>query len=136
MKLSKEGQEALEKIRFKVVNQQYDFDRIEVQCLALVYEEIQLQAVGKKKPLDISCHSCVSTAANICNNFIKYHEERVITEPAKVERKTIKESIEGQFDLKQMTIEQLKSICDEQGIKYHHKAKEGKLIEAILEANI
>lgn len=34
-------------------------------------------------------------------------------------------------DMSNMTIDQLREICDEKGIKYHHKSKEQKLIELI-----
>jgi len=134
MKLSKEGRQALDVIRAKTLSGQYDFDRMQVQCLALVFEEIQLLATGKKRTLDISCHSCIKTAANTVNNYITLHEPYEEPEaPATVERKTVQESVEDRFDLTKMTVKELKAICDEQGIEYHHKSGEKKLISLILD---
>jgi hypothetical protein len=163
MTLSKESQDALEVIRFKVEKQQYDLKGIESNCLKVVFEELQFTFVGKKVKLDIDCPGCIKTAMNVVKNYVDYHEPKVIRtkqpeKPASVTRvvvgdtivvkdentvsyemnteiqKTIEESIEERTDLKQLTVKQLQDICKEQGIKYHHKAKEATLIQLILDA--
>jgi len=143
MTLSKESMEALEVIRFKVEKQQYDLKGIEANCLKLVFEELQFTFVGKKVKLNIDCPGCIKTAMNIVKNYVDFHEPRVIRtkqpeKPANVTRvtvkeKTVQESIDEQIDLKQLTIPQLQAICKEQGIKFHHKAKEASLIQLILD---
>jgi ABC-type phosphate transport system ATPase subunit len=76
MILSESAQKSLDFIRVKVVNQQYDIRGIEAQCLAEVFEEIQLKATGRKVTLNIGCNGCIKTAVNVVYNFIQQHEER------------------------------------------------------------
>jgi hypothetical protein len=162
MTLSKESQDALEVIRFKVEKQQYDLKGIESNCLKVVFEELQFTFVGKKVKLDIDCPGCIKTAMNVVKNYVDFYEPRVIRtkqpdKPANVTRvtvgdtvvvredkkvsfemntelqKTVQESIDEQVDLKQLTIPQLQAICKEQDIKFHHKAKEAYLIQLILD---
>ena len=146
MTLSKESMEALEVIRFKVEKQQYDLKGIEANCLKLVFEELQFTFVGKKVNLDIGCPGCIKTAMNVVKNYVDYHEPKTVRltkqpeQPANVtrvkvgdEKPTVQESIDEQIDLKQLTVPQLQAICKEQGIKFHHKAKEATLIQLILD---
>lgn len=163
MTLSKESMEALEVIRFKVEKQQYDLKGIEANCLKLVFEELQFTFVGKKVNLDIGCPGCIKTAMNVVKNYVDYHEPKTVRstkqpeQPANVTRvkvgdtivvkednkvsyemntelqKSVQESIDEQIDLKQLTVPQLQAICKEQGIKFHHKAKEATLIQLILD---
>ena len=147
MTLSKESMEALEVIRFKVEKQQYDLKGIEANCLKVVFEELQFTFVGKKVNLDIGCPGCIKTAMNVVKNYVDYHEPKTVRltkqpeQPANVtrvkvgdEKPTVQESIDEQIDLKQLTVPQLQAICKEQGIKFHHKAKEATLIQLILDA--
>jgi hypothetical protein len=146
MTLSKESMEALEVIRFKVEKQQYDLKGIEANCLKVVFEELQFTFVGKKVNLDIGCPGCIKTAMNVVKNYVDYHEPKTVRltkqpeQPANVtrvkvgdEKPTVQESIDEQIDLKQLTVPQLQAICKEQGIKFHHKAKEATLIQLILD---
>lgn len=140
MILSESAQTSLNLIRDFVVKQHYDLNAIQKAALKEVYEEIQSN-IGRPKKLDTSCSGCVKTGVNVLKNYIDFHEPvntvkkstpKLPTEPAKVERKTVSESIDERVDLKQLSIPQLQDICKEQGIKFHHKAKESSLIELIL----
>lgn len=139
MILSESAQISLDLIRHFVEKQHYDLNGVQKMALKEVYEEIQTN-IGKPKILDTSCSGCIKTAVNICKNFVDFHEERRTvkaldakpSEPAKVERKSVSDSIDERVDLKQLTIPELQDICKEQGIKFHHKAKEATLIELIL----
>lgn len=135
MKLSKEAQDALEVIRFKVEKQQYDLRGVEPNCLKVVFEELQFVFVNKKVKLDVACSGCIKTAMNVVKNYVDFHEPKTVrvanapTTPANVVRVDVNAP---QTDLSKLSIEQLQDICKKECIKYHHKAKEGKLIELIL----
>ena len=135
MKLSKEAQDALEVIRFKVEKQQYDLRGIEPNCLKVVFEELQFVFVNKKVKLDIACSGCIKTAMNVVKNYVDFHEPKTVrvanvpTKPANVTRVDVNDT---QTDLTTLSIEELQEICKKEGIKYHHKSKEAKLIELIL----
>jgi len=158
MKLSKEAQDALEVIRFKVEKQQYDLRGVEPNCLKVVFEELQFIFVNKKVKLDIACSGCIKTAMNVVKNYVDFHEPKTVrstivpTTPANVVRVDVNDtvvtsevkdnvktvsydlstSIQPKIDLSKLSIEQLQEICKKEGIKYHHKSKEAKLIELIL----
>lgn len=89
MKLSEDSQKSLDHIRLKVERQQYDLRGIELQCLAQVFEEIQLVMVKKKVVLNTGCSGCVKTAMNVLYNFVTQHEERTSTNVANVEVKKV-----------------------------------------------
>lgn len=89
MILSKQSQESLEVIRFKVERQQYDFKGIEAQCLSQVFEEIQWEFCKKKVTLNIGCSGCLKTAVNVVLNYINTHEEKTNLVPANVEIKKV-----------------------------------------------
>ena len=135
MKLSKEAQDALEVIRFKVEKQQYDLRGVEPNCLKVVFEELQFVFVNKKVRLDIACSGCIKTAMNVVKNYVDFHEPKTVrvanipTKPANVTRVDVNEP---QTDLSKLSIEELQEICKKERIKYHHKSKEPKLIELIL----
>ena len=135
MKLSKEAQDALEVIRFKVEKQQYDLRGVEPNCLKVVFEELQFVFVNKKVKLDIACSGCIKTAMNVVKNYVDFHEPKTVrvanvpTKPANVTRVDVNDT---QTDLTTLSIEELQEICKKEGIKYHHKSKEAKLIELIL----
>ncbi len=135
MKLSKESQDALEVIRFKVEKQQYDLRGVEPNCLKVVFEELQFVFVNKKVRLDLACSGCIKTAMNVVKNYVDFHEPKTVrvanvpTKPANVVRVDVNTP---QTDLSNLSIEQLQEICKKEGIKYHHKSKEAKLIELIL----
>lgn len=95
MMLSKQAQESLDHIRFKVVRQQYDLRGIEAQCLAQVFEEIQLRMVNKKVTLNIGCSGCIKTAVNVVYNFINQFEERQATESANIEVKRVNNGVKN-----------------------------------------
>ncbi len=168
MKLSKEAQDALEVIRFKVEKQQYDLRGVEPNCLKVVCEELQFVFVNKKVRLDIACSGCIKTAMNVVKNYVDFHEPKTVrvanvpTKPANVVRVDVNDKLptfemtgeaeivgvlltdspahgvmgvtfsDSQTNLSNLSIEQLQEICKKEGIKYHHKSKESKLIELIL----
>lgn len=85
MKLSKEGQEALEFIRAKVVVKNSVMNSTEADCLGLVFKEIQaFNNVKVSHIIDRSCNSCLISALKIVYNFITYHETKPIDRTANV----------------------------------------------------
>lgn len=85
MKLSKEGQEALEFIREKVAAKNSVMNGQEADCLGLVFKEIQaFYNVKVSHIIDRSCNSCIMQALKIVYNFITYHEVKPIDRTAKV----------------------------------------------------
>lgn len=72
--MNQEEKDSLNAIRFKIVNDQTDFDKQEVRHLQVVYTYITKYA-GKERVLNLSCQSCLITAMNITKNYIKYHED-------------------------------------------------------------
>lgn len=93
MILSKQSQESLEVIRFKVERQQYDFKGIEAQCLSQVFEEIQWEFCKKKVTLNVGCSGCLKTAVNVVLNYINTHEEKTNLVPANVEIKKVQRQL-------------------------------------------
>ena len=89
MILSKQSQESLEVIRFKIEHQQYDFKGIEAQCLSQVFEEIQWEFCKKKVTLNIGFQGCLKTAVNVVLNYINTHEEKTNLVPANVEVRNV-----------------------------------------------
>lgn len=168
MKLSKEAQDALEVIRFKVEKQQYDLRGVEPNCLKVVFEELQFIFVNKKVRLDVACSGCIKTAMNVVKNYVDFHEPKTVrvanvpTKPANVTRVDVNAELptfemtsdaeivgvlltdkpshgvmgvtftDTPTDLSKLSIKELQEICKKEGIKYHHKSKEAKLIELIL----
>lgn len=85
MKLSKEGQEALEFIREKVSAKNSVMNGQEADCLGLVYKEIQsFYNVKVSHIIDRSCNSCLMQTLKIVYNYITYHEIKPIDREAKV----------------------------------------------------
>lgn len=72
--MNQEEKDSLNAIRFKIVNDQTDFNKQEVLHLQVVYTYITKYA-GKERVLNLSCQSCLITAMNITKNYIKYHED-------------------------------------------------------------
>tara|TARA_R110000868_G_scaffold119513_5_gene317277 strand:- start:18965 stop:19426 length:462 start_codon:yes stop_codon:yes gene_type:complete len=85
MKLSNEGQEALEFIREKISAKNSVMSSNEADCLGLVYKEIQeFYNVKVSHIIDRSCNSCLMQALKIVYNYITYHEIKPIDREAKV----------------------------------------------------
>ena len=124
MKLSKEANESLELIRAKVNRKDIDFSNQELLYLDEVYGEITKLSTGKAHIISRGCSSCINNAVNIVYNFVTYHEER----HEQAVKSTPKITTKMTSDL---TVKELQDICRERGIKFHHKAKEAKLIELI-----
>lgn len=76
MKLSKESNESLEKIRGKVTRKDIDFNTQELLYLDEVYAEITKLSTGKAQVISRGCSSCINNAVNIVYNFVTYHEEK------------------------------------------------------------
>lgn len=117
--------EELEKIRWKVTNNQTDFSKAEILCLAAVYTEIQ-EAIGKKpKPFDVTCTSCIKTAAGVVKNFILYHEEKQVSAPTKavITKTVIKEPTPDEsIDISTMKYQDLRKLAVKEGYQgpnYH-----------------
>ena len=107
MILSKQSQESLEVIRFKIEHQQYDFKGIEAQCLSQVFEEIQWEFCKKKVTLNIGCPGCLKTAVNVVLNYINTHEEKTNLVPANVEVKTVQTVI---IDTTELSLAELRVL--------------------------
>lgn len=71
--------------------------------------------------------------ANTQNSML-VEELNKVAEPL-IEKKTEPEDAPQQqsSEFEAMTLDQLRAACDEKGIKYHHLAKEGKLVELLTE---
>lgn len=118
--------EELEQIRWKVVNNQTDFSKAEILCLAAVYTELQT-AIGKKpKTFDVTCTSCIKTAAGVVKNFIQFHEEIQVSKPTKavitktvVTEPTQKEST----DISEMNYQELRRLAVQEGFKERNAPK-------------
>lgn len=76
MKLSKESNESLGKIRAKVTRKDIDFNTQELLYLDEVYAEITKLSTGKSQVISRGCSSCINNAVNIVYNFVTYHEEK------------------------------------------------------------
>ena len=76
MKLSKETNESLNKIRAKVTRKDIDFNQQELLYLDEVYAEITKLSTGKAQVISRGCSSCINNAVNIVYNFVTYHEEK------------------------------------------------------------
>lgn len=76
MKLSKESNESLNKIRAKVTRKDIDFNQHELLYLDEVYAEITKLSTGKAQVISRGCSSCINNAVNIVYNFVTYHEEK------------------------------------------------------------
>lgn len=76
MKLSKESNESLNKIRAKVTRKDIDFNQQEQLYLDEVYAEITKLSTGKAQVISRGCSSCINNAVNIVYNFVTYHEEK------------------------------------------------------------
>ena len=76
MKLSKESNESLNKIRAKVTRKDIDFNQQELLYLDEVYAEITKLSTGKAQVISRGCSSCINNAVNIVYNFVTYHEEK------------------------------------------------------------
>ncbi len=72
--MNQEERDSLNAIRFKIVNDQTDFNKQEVLHLAVVYSYITKYA-GKQRVLKLDCQGCLVSAMNITKNYINYHEQ-------------------------------------------------------------
>lgn len=105
--MNEEQKESLNAIRFKIVNDQTDFNKQEVLHLTVVYSYITKYA-GKERVLNMSCQSCLITAMNITKNYIKYHEDIDVqlTNIVRVEKRpTLKELREQHPNIKSNSVE-------------------------------
>lgn len=121
--LSNDALEALEIIKPRIQDKNVILSKGEFLALKVVYENINHVFNNMKITLSESCSACIPGAMRIVSNYIDKYDAPIVTKPeAKAEVVVV--------DTK-LTVQQLKDICKEKGIKYHHKAKEGKLIELI-----
>lgn len=124
MKLSKESNESLEKIRAKVTRKDIDFNQHELLYLDEVYGEITKLSTGKAQVISRGCSSCINNAVNIVYNFVTYHEEK--HEP--LEKNTPKITT---IEVGTKTRNELLQECKEKGIKIPRNATVKQLNELL-----
>lgn len=124
MKLSKESNESLNKIRAKVARKDIDFNQHELLCLDEVYAEITKLSTGKAQVISRGCSSCINNAVNIVYNFVTYHEEK--HEPT--EKNTPKITI---IEVGTKTRNELLQECKDKGIKIPRNATVKQLNELL-----
>lgn len=140
MKLSKESNESLNKIRAKVTRKDIDFNQNELLYLDEVYAEITKLSTGKAQVISRGCSSCINNAVNIVYNFVTYHEEK--HEPTekntpKITTINVEEMIEGvlqQLDkatITPKTRNELLQECKDKGIKIPRNATVKQLNELL-----
>lgn len=115
MKLSKESNESLNKIRAKVTRKDIDFNQHELLYLDEVYAEITKLSTGKAQVISRGCSSCINNAVNIVYNFVTYHEEK--HEPT--EKNTPKITT---IEVGTKTRNELLQECKDKGIKIPRNA--------------
>jgi len=110
MELNIQGRISLNVLREKIINyngkNNWTFD-----------EKIHLQTIYQaitKKVLSLNCSGCWTTACNIINNYIRFHE----TAPLTIVLDT--EVIQGQFEI--MSFKEMKALLKEKGIKIPRNA--------------
>lgn len=135
MKLSKESNESLEKIRAKVTRKDIDFNTQELLYLDEVYAEITKQSTGKAQVISRGCSSCINNAVNIVYNFVTYHEEK--HEPLEkntpnITEKVVKEwGTDNTYPNALKTRNELLKECKDKGIKIPRNATVKQLNELI-----
>ena len=124
MKLSKESNESLNKIRAKVTRKDIDFNQQELLHLDEVYAEITKLSTGKSQVISRGCSSCINNAVNIVYNFVTYHEEK--HEPT--EKNTPKITT---IEVGTKTRNELLQECKDKGIKIPRNATVKQLIQLL-----
>ena len=124
MKLSKESNESLNKIRAKVTRKDIDFNQHELLYLDEVYAEITKLSTGKAQVISRGCSSCINNAVNIVYNFVTYHEEK--HEPT--EKNTPKITT---IEVGTKTRNELLQECKDKGIKIPRNATVKQLNELL-----
>ena len=124
MKLSKESNESLNKIRAKVTRKDIDFNQQELLYLDEVYAEITKLSTGKSQVISRGCSSCINNAVNIVYNFVTYHEEK--HEPT--EKNTPKITT---IEVGTKTRNELLQECKDKGIKIPRNATVKQLNELL-----
>lgn len=115
MKLSKETNESLNKIRAKVTRKDIDFNQQELLYLDEVYAEITKLSTGKAQVISRGCSSCINNAVNIVYNFVTYHEEK--HEPTEKNKPNI-----TTIEVGTKTRNELLQECKDKGIKIPRNA--------------
>jgi len=121
--LSNDDLEALEIIRPRIQDKNVMLSKAEFLALKVLYENINHVFNNIKITISESCSACIPSAMKIVSNYIEYHYQPIVKKP-QIEAEVVV------VDTK-LTVQQLKDICKSKGIKYHHKAKEAKLIQLI-----
>lgn len=125
MILSQQAQEALERIKEKVLRKAIDFKGAQWNDLAVVYYEITKHSTGKGRVMSKGCNGCIPPAVHICYNYLQLNIEPVaVEEPAKV----ITVQIDEWNDLTKAELwEQVKK----RGLSAPSTATKAKLIEVL-----
>lgn len=74
MKKISEYRVELDLIKSKVLKQDSQFNKNELQAIQAVVSEIQSNLGQKRKPVDLGCSSCVNNAVLTIRNYIKQIE--------------------------------------------------------------
>ena len=135
MKLSKESNESLNKIRAKVTRKDIDFNQQELLYLDEVYAEITKLSTGKAQVISRGCSSCINNAVNIVYNFVTYHEEKHELEEKntpKITEKVVKEwGTDNTYHTAIKTRTELIKECKEKSIKIPRNATVKQLIQLL-----
>lgn len=124
MKLSKETNESLNKIRAKVTRKDIDFNQQELLYLDEVYAEITKLSTGKAQVISRGCSSCINNAVNIVYNFVTYHEEKHELEEKNTPKITT-------IEVGTKTRNELLQECKDKGIKIPRNATVKQLNELL-----
>lgn len=124
MKLSKESNESLNKIRAKVTRKDIDFNQQELLYLDEVYAEITKLSTGKAQVISRGCSSCINNAVNIVYNFVTYHEEKHELEEKNTPKITT-------IEVGTKTRNKLLQECKDKGIKIPRNATVKQLNELL-----
>ena len=127
-------------------NEHYKIDEEESARLMEIREGNLLSNAKKKKDETVSMSDLVNVLGGLAGNsqpkeepkktvkkVAKAIESPIVTDNPEIPQIPQSESNElsGSINLESMSLEELKDYCKDNGIKYHHAAKEGKLIELI-----
>ena len=98
MILSQQAQEALDRIKEKVLRKAIDFKGAQWNDLAVVYYEITKHSTGKGRVMSKGCNGCIPPAVHICYNYLQLNIEPVaVEEPAKVTTVDVQEFSKAQL---------------------------------------
>lgn len=105
-------------------NEYFKIDEEETARLMKIREGNLVNNAKRKKDETVSMSDLVTVLGGLANNSQPKEAPKKVVKAIK-EPTTTDDSVEAK------TVEELRAICDEKGIEYHHAAKEAKLLELI-----